>query len=424
MRTWVDDAGQPRKQFLERSFGWTPKTSDFQIAGAVYKGGVCKTQGVDDAELERRQTQAPSGFIALDTWAVAQIDVDDSSALEEPLLARLKESAPYFLSTSKNMPHFFVSLGQEDRRRFGQTTGASLLGSKPPAPGKEKETAKVEVLWGTWSFARADAVVYNAHLPPPLLRAEQLLLPLSKKRKAPQARPAAEAAGPPRPAVMRAEDDEAEEVCLPLAPEAHFCQLMRLLAFPLEAYATVIQTPTPEESFAKFGTVEKFRARPKADCTCHMCGDVHTDTIVGAITVRHDRPDTYRLTVNHFSLKRNPRCKKVHTISAGAAAAHGRRFEARVELSAAEISALRAACQRAGAHLNLSRAWRLPDPATGFEAHVAKEQDGRWRALLFAAGAPGLWHRFTAFPGLHYEYLEEAAWASLGQPGPKPPFWK
>ena len=417
MRTWVDEDGQPRKQFLQSGLPWAPKTSDFQASGRVYKGGTCQIDGVDDAELARRQAQGPSDFIALDTWVVPQIDVDDSSALDEPLLQQLKESAPYFLSTSKNMPHFFVSLAQEERRLFGQKTDATVFGIKPPPPGKGKETAKVEVLWGIWSFARKDAVVYNAHLSPPLLRAEQLLM--SKKRKATQTE--AEA----REGVSRsAEDGQAEEEPSQLLPpEANLSVLLGLLGFPVEAYAPLVQQPVPAKDFRKYGTVAKFKARAKPGYTCHMCGDVHTDNIQGTVTVSHRRACAYQLTANHFRLKSNPDCKKVHTISAEAAAAHHRRVEAWPNVGAAELAALRTACQRAGAHLNLSRACKLADPAPGFEAYAIKQPDGRWRALLLRAGAPGLWHRFTAYPGLYYEYLEEAAWESLGQPGPKPPFW-
>ena len=421
MRTWVEE-GQPRKQFLPNGLPWTPKTTDFR--GAVYKGGKCEGQGVSAAELKRRQEQAPSEFIALDTWVVPQLDVDDVSAMEEPLIQHLMESAPYFLSSSKQLPHFLVMLEKEERRLFGQRTDATLLGVRLATLGK-KETSKVEILWGTWSFARADAVVHNAHLPLPLLRSNQLLQGgndamgegrqhACKKRKP---------TGGGETCAWAAEGEE--EVCLPVPAEAQFRHLMRLMAFPTEDYDMMVQAPVPRADFAKYGTVEKFiKARQKPGGTCHMCGDKHTDTIVGAITLRFGRADDYRLTAHHFSLKRNPRCKKVYTISLEAAAAYERRFEAQPQLGASEVAALGAACERAGAYLMLSRVWRLPDPAPGFEAHVAKEHDGRWRALMRPVGAAGFWHRFTAYPGLHYEYLQQAAWTSLGELGQKPPFWQ
>ena len=424
MKVW-QEGGETKKRFLQEhdpgGLRWTPKTTDFQVQGQAYKGGKCEGQGVGDAELQRRRARVSgSEFIAVDTWGVPQLDVDDEAALEEPLLQQLMQSAPYFLSSTKKMPHFFVSVPREERHLFGQTTGASVFGTRTLEAGaNKKEPAKVELLWGTWSFARADAVVFNAHLPPPQLRAEQLIAQASKKRKATQAVPAA---GRTREVPV-----EGEGPCLPMAPEAQFWQLMGLMGFPMERYEKMVQAPVSLASFAQYGTVERFiKARPPRGLACHMCGDQHTDTTVGTVTLQPDRADEYRLTAKHFSLKRNPRCKRVYSISAEAAAALQRRLEQQPRLGAPEVAALRTACERAGAHLKLSRVWRLEDPAPGFEAHASKEQDGRWRLLLRpgASGKGGMWHRFTLYPGLHYEYLLERAWVSLGQPRRKPDFWK
>jgi hypothetical protein len=110
--TWVNAEGVTQKKFVANG----AKQTDWDVKGTAYKGGVCTKNGLTTGELAARQARNPGAkFVAVNTWAVAQLDVDDPSVLGEPLFKSLLERTPYFLSATKKLPHFFVALPASER---------------------------------------------------------------------------------------------------------------------------------------------------------------------------------------------------------------------------------------------------------------------------------------------------------------------
>ena len=212
---------------------------------------------------------------------------------------------------------------------------------------------------------------------------------------------------------------------LPLAPEKDFRELLKLVGFPLDTYgSSVQQRGASSEQFEKFSQVEEFRARPPAGEACYMCGEEHTNQIVGNVTLRGA---SYRLQVRHFRAKQNPKCKRLHTITATAQEEYIRAFEKQPQVDAAEAAAVVHACVNAGMYFSPNssqpRVWRLTDPAPGFVSHAVLAAD-EWRVLLRPSTGIGAWRRRTLLPGLHYEYLDAGAWTAADPDAAKPPFWR
>ena len=160
---------------------------------------------------------------------------------------------------------------------------------------------------------------------------------------------------------------------------------------------------------------------------CHMCGDEHTNQIVGNVTLHGT---AYRLNARHIISKQNPKCRQLHTISAVSAEAYVRRFMRQPQLGLAEAEEVLAACVVAGMHFGSNsskpRVWRLDEPANGFRADAMLAADDVWRLLLLRpkeGGGGAAWRRKTLYPGLHYEYLDAGAWVATIPDAAKPPFW-
>lgn len=95
----------------------------------------------------RQQQKYKTDYIAIDTSNVFQIDVDSIDAEGEPYtpddFKELCETNPFFLSSTKKLPHIFV---KDDKKA---TKKRSQLGNN------------VELLSGQWSFCETLATVYN-----------------------------------------------------------------------------------------------------------------------------------------------------------------------------------------------------------------------------------------------------------------------
>ena len=263
---------------------------------------------------------------------------------------------------------------------------------------------------------------------PPVMSAELLakVVRYSQPKKRPRAhRPAATEPGAPEPAEPSISEKRPKtqiQINPMLAPVEDFRELLRLFNFPLDTYGSVQQRGASAEQFAKFSQVEELRARPIAGKACYMCGDEHTNQIVGNVTLRGG---CYRLQVRHFRAKENPKCRKLHTISAAAREEYIRDFKKQPQVDAAEAAAVVEACVSAGMYFSPNssqpRVWRLADPAPGFISHAVLAADD-WRLLLRPSTGTGAWRRRTLLPGLYYEYLDASAWTATDPDAPKPPF--
>ena len=83
--------------------------------------------------------------IAIDTRFVQQIDIDSENARD--IFIPITDEQPYFLSSSKKLPHIFVNLQNKDS--FGKRFTWDEIDSK------------VEILNGQWSWCEIDAEVIN-----------------------------------------------------------------------------------------------------------------------------------------------------------------------------------------------------------------------------------------------------------------------
>lgn len=107
-------------------------------------------------KLEARQALLLSeahGFntIAVDTTGVYQLDVDDESVMQHPVIKELLTSCPYYLSTTKKLPHFFITVKEQVAKNV-----VKIL---------KDSSVRLELLSGQWAWAPIDAEVYNAAKP-------------------------------------------------------------------------------------------------------------------------------------------------------------------------------------------------------------------------------------------------------------------
>lgn len=120
------------------------KTSDFNPENPI-----------SPEELKRRQREYPDyEYIAIDTWNITQIDIDNPEILELPEIQELLKTAPHFLSCGKGLPHIFVKQSTQ------LTNKAQKIGCKGKFDG-------IDILQGQWSWMKKDAVIINADKPIP-----------------------------------------------------------------------------------------------------------------------------------------------------------------------------------------------------------------------------------------------------------------
>ena len=116
--------------------------------------------------MNKRQALVESfEHIAIDTSTLGQLDKDT----EDDISLGFDPVAPHFLSATKQLPHYFVSI--PDREKYKSCVTKAL-------------EHDVDLLNGQWSFCRTDAIVNNADLPIPTLP-EKWLQCLGTKKKNP-----------------------------------------------------------------------------------------------------------------------------------------------------------------------------------------------------------------------------------------------
>jgi hypothetical protein len=129
-----DDNGQINKDLRKFFAGnYMPKTNDYQLDPKIIK--------------DRQKFINSTPFIAIFTNIVQQIDIDRESDYYDDL----KTKAPFFLSVTKQLPHYFFFIDNDD----------------PSGLKKCIDIKCGDVLNGQWSYAHKDAVVFNADMPFP-----------------------------------------------------------------------------------------------------------------------------------------------------------------------------------------------------------------------------------------------------------------
>ena len=89
--------------------------------------------------------------IGIDTQEIAQVDIDMVEGVDPEKLQWLYANSPYFLSVTKQLPHFLVKLEEQP----WLTVDGNLKGTISKVKFG-KETA-ADILHGIWSYAAADA---------------------------------------------------------------------------------------------------------------------------------------------------------------------------------------------------------------------------------------------------------------------------
>jgi hypothetical protein len=113
--------------------------------------------------------------IGIDTREIAQVDIDMVEGVSPEKLKWLYANCPYFLSVTKQLPHFLI---RSDEQLWSAVKG-NLKGTVTKVK-HGRETA-ADILHGIWSYAAADAVLYNAHLEPPVINVQALIAELTLK---------------------------------------------------------------------------------------------------------------------------------------------------------------------------------------------------------------------------------------------------
>lgn len=131
---------------LNISIGTDGKKIQQPPKGLSFKDGIVHFKGIDEETLKLWQSRVGEcSHIAIDTRTVHQLDIDDPDIPTD--IQELKESTPYFLSSTKKLPHFFFKSSS--------------------APKKDKQfrngNEKHEMLTGIWSYCPKDAKLYNGH---------------------------------------------------------------------------------------------------------------------------------------------------------------------------------------------------------------------------------------------------------------------
>lgn len=131
-------------------------------------------------------------YIAIDTYEIQQIDVDD------PDVAYTLD-APYFKSATKGLPHYFIK---------DTTPNAENLTKKCGLEWACKKWAGGELLHGQWGFAHKNAELVNADFDIPTQCLSDL--PSESQEPKPAKKPKRAPAPAPAPVVERPEDFDVE----------------------------------------------------------------------------------------------------------------------------------------------------------------------------------------------------------------------
>ena len=137
--------------FLERhGIKWFPinlKVIDGKKRLCPYADGTMPTTNdFVNSDLVTSRKDLGYLYVAVDTSVHQQVDVDSAEADEEA--SDLKAKTPYFKSSTKHLPHYFVNLSDPDK--FGK---------------RKVISENLELLNGQWSFAPRDTVVFNSDKP-------------------------------------------------------------------------------------------------------------------------------------------------------------------------------------------------------------------------------------------------------------------
>ena len=112
------------------------------------------TNMLSEKELRTRQKYLYKyDYIAMDTSNYYQIDVDEKNYIEK--VEHLLKELPYFLSSSKNLPHIiYKSKIEYENKRI------PTIYKYTDKKGKTRDA--IEILSGQWSYVNKNAIVYNS----------------------------------------------------------------------------------------------------------------------------------------------------------------------------------------------------------------------------------------------------------------------
>ena len=142
---------------------------------AMYQPNYNDFEFKPDEIKERMADGNMAKHIGIDTREIAQVDIDMVKGVCPVKLKWLYANCPYFLSVTKQLPHF---LFESDEQLWSAVNG-NLKGTVSKVKFG-KETA-ADILHGIWSYAAADAVLYNAHLEPPVINVQAVIAELTLK---------------------------------------------------------------------------------------------------------------------------------------------------------------------------------------------------------------------------------------------------
>ncbi len=124
----------------ENGILWEPIAISSKKTPMQIGGFMPKTNDYREIELEeiKKRQQTPSEFIGIFTNKINQYDVDLVGYKPDDKFTDL----PYFKSITKKLPHYFIKLEGYTKEQYHVISG--------------------DLLCGTWSFCKRDAIVYNA----------------------------------------------------------------------------------------------------------------------------------------------------------------------------------------------------------------------------------------------------------------------
>ena len=128
------------KCFCDDKYSYMPQPDDFT------KNLIC------DKELIKRQSYISEfDYIAMDTSNFYHIDVDDKNYIEK--VNELLKICPYFLSSSKKLPHIIYKSNEKYDKQRCETMYKYNNGNEYINP--------IEILSGIWSYCHKNEVIHN-----------------------------------------------------------------------------------------------------------------------------------------------------------------------------------------------------------------------------------------------------------------------
>jgi hypothetical protein len=129
----------------------------------IYTARLTDFKDLTKEKIQYRQVLVDKfDYIAIDTNDINHIDVDTLDHTE--YVNNLKATAPYFLSATKQLPHVFCTFDTAITSARVQTIHKGI-----------------EILTGSWSFCRKDAIVMNCDTPVPCFKNEDFIAPKTKR---------------------------------------------------------------------------------------------------------------------------------------------------------------------------------------------------------------------------------------------------